>query len=272
MDPLEITYESMTAIPSGFEGLYEEKEGKAVLTKVSGLKTQADIDRMNEALRKERNDHSAVKESLKAWGDLKPDEVRAQLDRIPALEAGQGQIDDDKIEGIVSSRIEQKTAPLNRQIEEFKTQNETLQAENTALKQSIERRDLTEEVRAVATEMKVLGTAIADAEMMATAFFERDESGKFVTKTDVVGIDPGLDIKAFMKEMQKQRPHWWPASNGGGAGGGAGGGISGGPNPWSKDNWNMTQQGQIIKEKGMDVAKQMAKAAGTTVGGLPPSK
>jgi len=42
-------------------------------------------------------------------------------------------------------------------------------------------------------------------------------------------------------------------------------------NPFTHDNWNLTKQGAIVKEHGTAKAEQMAKAAGTTVGGPQPT-
>ena len=100
---------------------------------------------------------------------------------------------------------------------------------------------------------------------MAQNYLERDENGQFIVKAGLHGLTAGLDVKGFMKEMQKQRPHWWPASAGGGANGG-GGGFGGEANPWAAATWNLTGQGNIVKEKGMAVAEAMAKAAGSKVG------
>jgi hypothetical protein len=272
MDALELQYDSADDIPSGFSELYSEADGKFVLAKVNGLKTQADVSNVQEALRKEREDHKAAQTSLKAWGDLKPDEVAAQLDKIEEYKiAAEGNMDDDKIESIVESRIKQKTGPMERQISTLTETNTTLLSENEALKASIERRDMNEAVRSVAAEMKVHSSAIPDIEMVAASFLERDESGKFIVKSDAQGVTPGMDIKGFMKEMQKARPHWWPESSGGGAGGG-GKGYGGQNNPFSHDGWNVTAQGKVYQEQGAEVAAAMAKAAGTTLGGTKPPK
>lgn len=270
---IELSYDSADAIPAGFAGLYDEVDGKFTLAGVSGMKTQQDVNNVQEALRKERADHNAAKTSLKAWGDLKPDEVMTQLDRIKELEAaGAGKIDETKMTELVEARLTQKTAPMERQITTLTTDNEALKAENANLKSSIERRDMNDEVRAIATEMKVLPTAIADVELVAAMFMEKGEDGKFIVKADAQGVTPGVDMQQFLKEMQKIRPHWWPASQGGGAGGGAGE-FGGSANPFSHEGWNMTQQAKIVQEKGMAFAQKLAEAAGTKVGGLkPPAK
>lgn len=48
--------------------------------------------------------------------------------------------------------------------------------------------------------------------------------------------------------------------------------LAGEENPWAKDNWNMTKQGDFLKKYGTEKATQMAKLAGTTIGGLRPQK
>ena len=270
---IEMSYDDAASIPDGMKGLYDEVDGKFTLAGITGMKTVTDVANVQEALRKEREDHVAAKTSLKAWGDLKPEEVNAQLDRIKELEtAAGGKLDDDAINGIVEGRLTQKIAPLERNITTLTEQNTALQTENDGLKTAMDRRDMNEAVRRIATDMKVIGTAIPDVEMVAAAFLEKDENGQFITKADVQGVTPGVDVKQFMKEMQKMRPHWWPASEGGGAGGGNGP-LGGDANPWSHAGWNLTEQGKIFTSQGAETANALAKAAGTTVGGLkPPAK
>jgi len=269
MDPLEITYDSIDAVPEAFRGLYSEDNGKAVLTHVNGLKTQQDIFNVQEALRKERADHAAAKQALQPWTRLgdDPTKIQAQLDRITELEAAAGgSLDETKLQSLVEARLSQKTAPLERQLRETATTLETLQTENSNLKNSLLNRDRNDAIRAVAIEMKVLPTAIPDVEMVAGMFLERDEtSGQFIVKADAKGVTPGADVKQFLKEMQIQRPHWWPTSQGGGAGGGRGMGDSE-DNPWSVKGWSLTKQGQYIREHGLAKAEEAAKSANSKVG------
>lgn len=271
MDPLELVYDKMDAVPEAFRGLYTEKDGKAVLTNVNGMKTPQDVLNVQEALRKEREDHGVAKTALKAWGALKPDEVQSKLDRIAELEAAAGgKLDEEAMQKIIDARLGQKTAPLERQLRDLTVERDTIIAERDTLRGSIQRRDMNDVIRSVATEMKVLGTAIPDVEMLAATYLERDATtGEFIVKADAKGVTPGTDVRGFMKDMQKLRPHWWPASTGGGAGGGGFGGDNG-DNPWSAKGWNMTKQGQYVREHGVAKAQEAAKAAGSAIGSTRP--
>jgi len=271
MDPIELVYQTMAEVPVTFKSLYTEQDGKAVLTGVIGMKTQVDVDRVQEGLRKEREDHAKTKADLKPFKGMNAAEVQATLDRVEELEAASGgKLDDEAINKIVESRMKQKTAPLERQIEELTTANSELTSDNDKLNGTITTGSRNEVVRKIASEMKVHGTALRDIELVAADYLEKDETtGKWIVKTDADGVTPGVDVKQFMQEMQKQRPHWWPTSTGGGAVGGMGG-VNGGKNPFSGDNWNVTQQGKLINSD-RELANQLATAAGTSIGGARPA-
>jgi len=271
MEPIELTYETMDDVPANAKWLYTEQDGKAVLTHVVGLKSQVDIDRVQEGLRKEREDHAKTKADLKPFKGMDAAEVQAKLDRVDALEAAGGdKLDQEAIDKLVEGRLKQATAPLQRQIDELTTSNTELTQSNEKLTGTITTGSRNEAVRKIASEMKVHGTALGDIELVAANYLEKDEhTGKWIVKADAEGVTPGADVKQFMREMQKQRPHWWPKSNGGGAQGGIEG-INGGKNPFSGDNWNLTEQGQLIRSD-RELANQLAIAAGTTIGGDRPA-
>jgi len=268
---LELTYDDATKIPAGFEKLYTITDGKATLTGVNGMKTQADIDRIQEGLRKEREDHAKTKADLKPFKGMDAAEIQEKLDRIDELEATNGgKLDEEAINKIVEGRLKQQTAPLQRKIDELTETNTTLAADNDKLTGTISTGSRNEAVRKIAAEMKVHGTAIADVELVAANYLEKDETtGKWIVKADAEGVTPGADVNQFMKEMQKLRPHWWPKSTGGGAGGGLDG-VNGGKNPFSGDSWNVTEQGQLIRTD-RELATQLATAAGTSIGGERPA-
>jgi len=269
MDPIEITYDSMDEVPEAFRSLFAENNGKAVLTHVNGLKTNQDVLNVQEALRKERQNVTTLKQTMSSWKSLgeDPTEIQSKLDRIAELEtAAGGKLDDEAIQKMVEARIGQKTAPLERKLNETLTNYQAAQEQNNQLMNTLVSRDRNDVVRAIATEMKVIPTAIADVEMVAGMYLERDDiSGEFIVKADAKGLTPGADVKQFLKEMQVARPHWWPMSQGGGAGGGRGMGDSE-DNPWSGKGWSLTKQGQYIKEHGMTRAQEAAKSANSFVG------
>lgn len=269
---LELEYENMSAVPEAYRDLYQEKDGRAVLAGVKGMKTQADVDAVRNALSKERNEHKATRDKLKGWDGLDKDEVLGKLDLLKGIE--------DKIGGdlskldesdLVKGKISQATGPLTREIENLKKARGEIETENTQLKQNIRNRDIRDIVKEAAVKAKVHGTAILDIETAAASMMDFDDSGKLLTKDGLNGVTAGLGADEWLGEMQKLRPHWWPESVGGGAGGG-GRFLDVGKNPFSRAHWNMTEQGKIVREKGMEFAGRLAAAAGTTVGGQIPAE
>lgn len=262
---LELSYDTLDDVPEAFRPLFDtDDEGKATFAGVNGMKTQQDVSAVQEALRKEKNDHRTVKEQMAAWKALgdNPQEIEEKLARMEELElASEGKLDEDKIKEIAEARAKQQTGPLNNQIKSLTTERDTLAGEVEQLKASIERRDLYDAIGNVAVEMKAVPTALPDIKIISERYFERDDSGNFITKADMPDVTPGLDVKGFFKEMQRQRPHWFPATEGGGSKGGGFAGDSS-DNPWSSKGWSLTGQGQFVKEHGVEMATKAAKAAG----------
>jgi hypothetical protein len=274
---IELRYDNEDALPEAFrnETIFAElftrnDDGSISVTGVTGMKTQKDVDSVSEALRKERNDHKVTKDRLKPWGELNAEETLTQLDRIRELEAAAGgKLDDDAINKIVDGRLAQKTGPLDRQIKTISEERDALTQENAGLKNSIITRDRNDSVRAEATKVKSHATAVPDIEGAASVMLEQNEEGKWITKSGIEGITPGLGIDGWLRDMQKLRPHWWPESEGGGARGGNGGTGFNGANPWSAKSWNLTEQGKVFNDSA-DLAGRLAKAAGTSLGGPRP--
>lgn len=272
---LKDTHDTLEEIPEQYRDLYTEKGDKFELTGIAGVRTSADVTRLQASLDNEKKATKTAKDRLKVWEGMDHDEVMTNLDRIPELEAAaKGTLDDAKIEEIVTRRVDgtikSKLAPAERRAKELETENAGLKESNGKFVADARTRKIHRKIREALVESKVLPGAHEDALLLADRQFEITEDGRVTTREEV-GVTPGMDATGWLVELQDKRRHWWPESVGGGArgsGGGGGGGFS--SNPFSHEHWSMTEQGKFLKKHGTDRADQLAKAAGTTVGGRKP--
>jgi len=268
--PIKAVYDTEADIPAAHKELFTERNGKWELTQVEGIKTQGDVDRLQTALTNERNEHKSTRDKLTPWSTLgkKPEEIQAQLDRVAELELLTKDKDPAAIEALVETRIKSRLAPVERERDQLKT---TL-AEKDGIINGFETKERTrtihDTVRQAASKVGMLPSAIDDALLYGERVLEVDTNGNVVTK-DGVGVTPGLAPDVWLGDLKNNRPHWWGQTQGGGGSGG-GGGARFPNNPFSAEHWNLTQQGAAIKAD-RTKAEQMAKAAGTTIGGPKPA-
>jgi len=273
---LNANYDAQDDIPEAYRELFTEKDGKWELTGIDGIKTQADITRIQEGLNKERKDHKETKGKLKAFDNVDLEQNKKDGEELIELrtkiEAGAGgEFDQEKfdeaVEKLATARAATASAPLKRDLDTMTTERDELKTANADYAVKNTNRIISDAVRKAAITIKVIDTAVEDVLLLGERIFEVAEDGSVITK-DAVGVTPGIAPDIWLAEMQEKRPHWWPASQGGGAGGsGDGGGFD--KNPWSLEHWNLTLQGAAVKaDRGK--ADRMAVSAGTTVGGLKP--
>lgn len=272
--PIKLKYTSQEDIPENFAELYTERDGEWQLTGIEGMKTDGDIAKVRKSLETEREAHKKTKDRLRAFVELSDEEleeVQTKLDKYEELEAAAGdKLDEEKINELAEKRANALKAPLERELKKAQIERDEALQENDGLKGEKRQRTIHDAARKVATEAKVIPEALDDVLMHAERVFEITEEGDVVVK-DGVGFTPGVGPDVWMTDIKDKRPFWFPQSQGGGGkGSGTGGGI-GGNNPWSPNNWNLTQQGQIVRSDPKK-ADQLAKAAGTTVGGMKPAQ
>lgn len=276
---VKTVYDNVEDIPEGLKDDYKEtkdaKTGKVafvldldgpieVLPPVRSLKDEAARRRI------ESTELNKKLEKYKALGDLDPTDILAKLDKYPELEAAlAGKTDDEKINAIVEARVKTKLGGVERERDTWKAkaaeQEKTIESFTTAERN----RKIQSAATAAARTAKVLEHAFEDVGILAERVLDIDEDGNVVTK-DNVGVTPGLTPEQWLVELQAKRPHWWGPTSGGGASGGRGA-AGGGANPWTADNWNVTEQGRIYSQDPKR-ADSLAKAAGTVVGGRRPAK
>lgn len=272
---LELLYNSADEIPEGFADLYSEKDGKWHLTGIKGMKTTADTDKLSKSLREERAAHKTTKDKLAKLGgdDVDIDEVVEQLDELEDLrarvEAGEGgKVDEAKLEELVEARLKRQLRPIERERDQLKSRNQELEAETGELRTTINNGTIESRLRELATEEKVVGSAMDDIVFMGTHLFEIAEDGAIVAKDGARGIEAGITPDVWLGDMKEKRPHWWPTSQGGGAGGGRDG-AGAGSNPWSAKNWDFDAQGAMVRQDRAK-AERLAKAAGSKIGAVTP--
>lgn len=263
MGDLELKYSSESDIPAGFESLYTEKDGEWKLTGVKGMQTTENVQRLESALNKERNDHKVTKEKYAPLAGKDINEIITTLDRIPELEAAASGAGNDpkKIDELVEAKIKTRLSPIERERDQLKAKNAELETSNNALNGQITGDKIRSELTRAAVAAKIIPGAMDDVLMYGERLFTLDESGKIVTK-DGVGVTPGLDPSVWLTDTLEKKTHWLPPTHGGGAQGGKGGGQVG--NPFSHDGWNMTEQMRIARENPAK-AEQLAKIVGVDI-------
>lgn len=201
-----------------------------------------------------------LKELLKKAGieEAKVDGVIAEINKelpkyfIPKDKYNEAAEAKKKLEADIKTRDEQldnlkKDAGTS---EELKKQIETLQAEN---------KTSSEEWQAKMAKMQ-LDFAVERA--LATAKAKNPKAVKALLDMEKVKMDGekllGLDDQ--LKELQKSEAYLFgePGKVGGGTNPpGAGNSET---NPWKKDNWNLTQQGKILREDPTKATRMKAEA------------
>lgn len=274
---LKAVVENLDDVDEGLREQYKETVDPKTKAKVYALDIEGGVEahpgarKLKDELAQRRISEGTVKQQLatfQALGSL--EDIQAKLDKFPELEAAaEGKLDDAKINGIVETRLRTKLAPVERERDQLKQQlgekDKVIEGFTTKERTRMIGTALTKAAR----DAKVVDSAMDDIELYGDRIFEVQEDGSVVTR-DNVGVTPGLSPKAWLEDMQSKRPHWWGPTTGGGAGGNRNGPNGSGPNPWAHDTWNMTEQGAILKAD-RKRAEQLAKQAGTTLGGGRPA-
>ena len=273
-------YDSSDDIPETIEwkSLFAQKGDRWELTGVEGVKTEADVQRLQTSLHKAQQDYKEARDKLKAWDGWDQEDVQSRLDRMEELEAAaSNKLDEAKLDELANKRAEgilkTKLLPLERSIRDLTKERDEFKGQFEELSAKDRRRKIRDALRQAAVDAKVREEAVDDVLDIGERYFQLTEEGAIITG-EGNGLPPGLDPKSWLQDLQPRKPHWWPATIGGGAIGGRPGLGGLGPNPFSHENWNMTEQGRLVKEdraKGTNRADQLARAAGTTVGGRRPN-
>ena len=264
--PLKAIVETLDGIEEHYHSLYTQKGNRFEFTGVEGFKTQADLDRVQVALNKERETRTQYETTLKAWGDRKPEDVLPVLDRLPELEAaaeaGKKKLDQSQIDGIVNGRL----APIQRESEKYKTELAAAQAKVQEYEHRDRQRTIFDAVRGLAVETKAnpdaYGSQYGSLMLLAKEIFTVDAQGQVVVKEGVPDFTHGTLAKDVIGDLQRKYPSMWPQSSGGGAPGSNGGGGSVAGNPFKGND--MTARSVFVRDNPPDKVAAAMKNAGLT--------
>lgn len=267
---LKAKYATLEDIPENYRDLFEERGGEWILVKIEGLRSEADVTRVQRSLDQEKTSHRTTKDKLSKFDNLDPDEVHDKLQQNEELraqlDASGDSTDTAKLDKVVETKVERATKPLQRALDAAKQNVLDLTASNSELTQKESTRLITDNVREACLKAKIRPEAIEDILVLAPHIFERADDGAILVKGEAD------TVTNYLEDMREKRPHWWPTSVGGDAGDTGGKGKGFGINPFTAVNWNVTAQAALVKDKGLPYAEKLAKAAGTYVGGSCPKK
>lgn len=274
MVKLKATYDKKEDIPDLYADLFKEK-GEKWCIEIDGITTEANVQRVEWALKQEREENAKLREDAKSHGKT-PEEVQTLIEELEAakaaVESGGGKPSDEQINKLVEAQLRTRIGPLERTIQKLTKERDDSVGLTKNLKGEITLGKIEAAIRQAAEKAKVLPSAIPDIVMRARPAFDViEENGKtnILTK-DGGGYTPGLVPEQFVEELAESAPHYWPPNVGAGANGsGVTIGISE-PNPFTKKNWNMTEQGALLKKYGTEKTEQLAKAVGSAIGATKP--
>lgn len=228
---LDAVVDNIDTVDEKYRDLYTKKADKYELTGVKGMKTEADVFRVQTALNAERAITKELKAYKDSWGDLDPSVVRPELDKVPALqalvEAGKGKLDDAQIQ----AQITAAKVGMQRELDATK---KVLLEKDKALENWVQKdtkRTIFDAVRKQAMDMKALpesyGSEMGGLMLLAERLFTVDPAGQVVIREGATDMVPhGTSIKDAFPEIQKNFSYMWPSSQGGGASGNTGAGTA----------------------------------------------
>jgi len=255
--------ESLDNVPAELHDLYEEKDGKFVLDLEDDIKTHPSVSALQNAYKTEqtrRKDLTRERDALKVRLDGLPDDFDATAyeELIAQAEAGDGGKPDEQVEK-VRTQMQNKIAALEKKHEvELGKKDEQIAAMSSTLERHIIDGGLSAAMdeanidpkhkKKLAPYLKASGKIkIVEDDGTYNAVVETDMGETTISKfvSDWAGSDDGKEYVSKASGLN--------------ANGSDSRRIEG--NPFAKQNWSKTEQGQMIRsDRGK--AERLAKAAG----------
>ncbi len=241
--PLKFRYQTKAELPAEHAALYVERDG-AFFLDAEGVVDKSKVDEFrttNVALQKQLTELNAK------FDGIDPDSVKTLL-------AEKTQLEEQKLikDGEVAKLVENRTKKILGEMEKRALTAEQSAASLSAqlLEGQIERH-----VVEAGTKLGLRASAIPDIKLRARSVFKISGGAISAVESDgqtpVFGRDgvTPLSFDEWVARQVVEAPHLFESSAGGGAVGHASGGGANrsGKNPFSKENWNLTEQMRLQK-------------------------
>ena len=261
---LKAIIDNKEEIPEGTESYYEEKDGKFHLS-VEGFTEKSKLDEFRDSninLKKQMED---IQAQLSQHEGIDPVQAREALEKVKGLENKEllekGQFDEI---------LKNKEVEYGGKIEQLTKHAQDQEKVAQTYKDELETYRITSAIQTAVNEVgNPQSSAIAAILARAKNSWQIDDKGvlfcidgsgkaRYSEKGDTY-----LSPQEWAKELVHNAPHLFVSSVGGGANG-SGTAKGSADNPWLKENFNLTKQGQIIKDNA-SLAKQLAGEAGVVL-------
>ena len=260
---LKSVHETSEEIPEGLNEFYVEKDGKFHLA-VEGMTEKAKLDEFRNSNIELKKQVEQMSQSLDTFNGIDPKKAKDALKKISGLEdkelMDQGQFDE---------LFKKKELELTGKIDAL--QSHATEQENTAsrYKEELETYRVTSAIQTAVNEAGTpQSSAIADILARAKTSWNIDDKGNLfcVDETGKARYSENgtqyLSPKEWALELIQTAPHLFASSSGGGANGS--GRSTKTDNPWASGNFNMTKQGEILKDNPA-LAERLATEAGVAL-------
>ena len=253
---LKFKFKGREEIPAELAHLYVEREGAFVLD-AEGVVDKAKLDEFrtnNVALLAE------IEELKRKFEGIDPQAVRAleaekrRLEEAQALKGGE-------VEKVVTARVQALRGEIEKQLG-------AVSAERDSLSSRLADVQINQGIVLAATKRGLRASAIPDATLRARNVFRLDggvarafEADGKTPRFGRDGVTP-LTLDEWVEGLVAEAPHLFESNAGGGAVGGGSGGAVSGENPWKRETFNLTKQGQIYKTNPAQARTLMAAAGG----------
>lgn len=217
-------------------------------TDVAGLKAKRD-----ELLDSQRK----LKDQIQKFEGIDPERVK-KLESMLAENEEAKLIADGKIDELVSKRLSREQATWQSQLEQKDTETQQLRQQVEALQGAT----INSGIASAGAKVGLAPTAIEDAQLIARhSGWVLEEGVPVLRKGEEVvrGKNGPITFEEWLESQRETRPHWFPTPKGSGSTGNRGGGQHAN-NPWKKDSFNLTRQGQLMRENPELAERLMAEA------------